>query len=39
MTDTILGGNFNCILDPADTKGDPKKICYELKPLIGTHSI
>lgn len=30
---TIIGGDFNCIIDPADTRGATKNLCYELKRL------
>jgi exonuclease III len=30
----IIGGDFNCILDPADTRGATKNMCHELKRMI-----
>jgi exonuclease III len=32
----VLGGDFNCIVDPADTRGTTKNLCHELKRLIET---
>lgn len=29
----VLGGDFNCILDPTDTKGNTKNFCNSLKVL------
>jgi exonuclease III len=30
----IIGGDFNCILDPADTRGATKNLCHELKRMV-----
>jgi exonuclease III len=32
----IIAGDFNCILDSADTRGATKIICYELKRMVET---
>jgi exonuclease III len=33
-TKYIIGGDFNCILDPADTRGTSKNLCHELKRMV-----
>jgi exonuclease III len=35
----IIGGDFNCILDPADTRGTSKNLCHELKRMVETLSM
>jgi len=32
-SDILIGGDFNCILNPADTRGETKNICYGLKQV------
>jgi exonuclease III len=32
----IIGGDFNCITDPADTRGATKNMCHELKRMVET---
>ncbi len=32
----FIGGDFNCILDPRDTRGESKNICYGLKQLTAS---
>jgi endonuclease/exonuclease/phosphatase family metal-dependent hydrolase len=34
IIDTILAGDFNCILDPADTRGSTNFFCFGLRQVI-----
>jgi exonuclease III len=34
IIDTVLAGDFNCILDPADMRGTTKNFCFGLRQVI-----
>jgi hypothetical protein len=34
VMETIVGGDFNCILDPADSRGATKNMCFGLKQVV-----
>jgi exonuclease III len=36
VTENVLAGDFNCILDPADTRGSTKNFCFGLRQLVNS---